>query len=75
MLQMYVRTKPTKWEEFLHLVEFSYNNNYETSTKMRPFEVLYIKKLTTQISWDNHVDRIIVGLKMLQEREIMVKRV
>jgi hypothetical protein len=75
MLQMYVRTKPTKWEEFLHLVEFSYNNDYETSTKMRPFEVLYIRKFTTPISWDNPVDRIMVGLKMLQEREIMVKRV
>jgi hypothetical protein len=28
MLQMYVITKPTKWEEYLHLVEFAYNNGY-----------------------------------------------
>ena len=28
MLRMYVITKPTKWEEYLHLVEFSYNDFY-----------------------------------------------
>jgi len=30
ILRMYVRTKPTKWEEYLHLVEFAYNNGYQT---------------------------------------------
>ena len=28
MLRMYVRMKPIKWEEYLHLVEFVYNNGY-----------------------------------------------
>jgi hypothetical protein len=26
MLRMYVMDKPSKWEDYLHLVEFSYNN-------------------------------------------------
>ena len=26
MLRMYVMDKPTKWEDYLHLVEFAYNN-------------------------------------------------
>ena len=29
MLRMYVRYYPKKWEDYLHLVEFSYNNHYE----------------------------------------------
>ena len=49
MLRMYVRMKPTKWEEYLHLVEFAYNNGYQTMTKMSPFEVLYDRKCTTSI--------------------------
>jgi hypothetical protein len=61
MLRMYVRMKPTKWEEYLHLVEFTYNNGYQASTKMSPFEVLYGRKCTTPISWDNLVDRIMIG--------------
>jgi hypothetical protein len=60
MICMYVRMKPSKWEDYLHLVEFSYNNGYQTSTKMNPFEVLYDKKCTTLISWDNPVDRLMV---------------
>jgi hypothetical protein len=75
MLQMYVRTKPTKWEEYLHLVEFAYNNGYQTSAKMSPFEVLYDRKCTTLISWDNPVDRLMMGPEMLQEMEKMVRKV
>jgi IS30 family transposase len=28
MLRMYVMDKPSKWEYYLHLVEFAYNNGY-----------------------------------------------
>jgi hypothetical protein len=28
MLRMYVIDNPSKWEEYSHLVEFSYNNGY-----------------------------------------------
>jgi hypothetical protein len=41
MLRMYVMDKPSKWEDYLHLVEFTYNNGYHASLKMSPFEALY----------------------------------
>jgi hypothetical protein len=41
MLRMYVMDKTSKWEDYLHLVNFSYNNGYQTSLKMSPFEALY----------------------------------
>ena len=28
MLRMYVMQQPIKWEEYLHLIEFGYNNGY-----------------------------------------------
>jgi hypothetical protein len=31
MLRMYVMDKPLKWEDYLHLVEFAYNNGYQAS--------------------------------------------
>jgi hypothetical protein len=43
-LRMYVMDKPSKWEDCLHLVEFAYNNGYQASLKMSPFEALYGKK-------------------------------
>jgi hypothetical protein len=75
MLRMYIRMKQTKWEEYLHLVEFAYNNGYQTSAKMIPFEVLYDKKCKTLIRWDNPVGRLMMGLEMLQEMEKMVRKV
>jgi hypothetical protein len=44
MLRMYVMDKPSKWEDYLHMVEFAYNNVYQASFKMIPFEVLYGRK-------------------------------
>jgi hypothetical protein len=41
MLRMYVIDKPSKSKDYLHLVEFSYNNGYQESLKMSPFEALY----------------------------------
>jgi hypothetical protein len=28
MLTLYVMDQPSKWEDYIHLVEFSYNNGY-----------------------------------------------
>jgi hypothetical protein len=75
MLRMYVRTKPNKWEDYLHLVEFAYNNGYQTSAKLSPFEILYGRRCTTPISWDNPADKLMVGPEILQEMENMVKKV
>ena len=41
ILRMYVMKNPTKWEDYLHLAEFTYNNDYRASAKMSPFEVFY----------------------------------
>jgi hypothetical protein len=50
MLRMYVMDKPSKWEYYLHLVEFAYNNGYQASLNMSPFEALYGRKCNTPVS-------------------------
>jgi hypothetical protein len=69
MLRMYVMDKPSKWEDYLHLVEFSYNNGYQESLKMIPFEALYGRKHNTPVSWDNLANRVVVGPDLLREME------
>jgi hypothetical protein len=61
MLRMYVMDKPSNWEEYLHLIEFAYNNEYQDSLKMNPFEDLYGRKFNTPVSWDNLADRVVLG--------------
>jgi hypothetical protein len=75
MLLMYIRTKPSKWEDYLHLVEFAYNNGYQNSAKLSPFKILYGRKCTTPIRWDNPADRLMVGPEILQEMENIVRKV
>ena len=49
MLRMYVINRPSKWEDYLHLAEFAYNNIYQSSSKTSPFEALYRRKCWDQM--------------------------
>jgi hypothetical protein len=57
MLIMYVMDHPSKWEDYIHLIEFVYNNEYQASLKMSPFEAFYERKCNTPVSRDNLVER------------------
>ena len=69
MLRMYVMDRQNKWEEFLYLVEFAYNNGYHSSIGMAPFQALYGRPCRTPLSWDKLEDIILLGPEMLQEME------
>ena len=75
MLRMYVMNNPIKWEDYLHLAEFAYNNGYQTSAKMSPFELLYGWKCRTLVTWDNPVDQLMLGPNLLKELEKLVTNV
>jgi hypothetical protein len=69
MMRMYVMDKPSKWEDCVHLVGCYYNNGYQTSLKMIPFEELYGRKCNTLVIWDNLADCAVVGPDLLREME------
>jgi hypothetical protein len=60
MLRMYVMDKRSKWENYLHMVEFAYNNVYQASLKMSPFKAVYGRRCNTPVSGDNPANRIVV---------------
>ncbi|GJS00956.1 putative reverse transcriptase domain-containing protein, partial [Tanacetum coccineum] len=55
------------WDRHLPLVEFSYNNNYHTSTKAAPFEALYGQKCRSPICWTEVGDAQLTGLEIVHE--------
>jgi hypothetical protein len=75
MLHMYVMDQEKCWEEFLPLVEFAYNNSYQNTIKMAPFEFLYGRPCRTPLSWYQLEDRFLVGLKVIQEMEEKMKTI
>jgi hypothetical protein len=38
------------WDKYLSLAEFSYNNSYQSSLKMAPFEALYGRRCQTPLN-------------------------
>jgi hypothetical protein len=75
MLRRYVMDKPSKWEDYLHLAEFSYNNGYQDSLQMSPFEGLYGRKCNTLVSWDNPTNKVVIGLELLKDMEDQMVRI
>jgi hypothetical protein len=62
-----------KWEGCLPMAEFSYNNSYQSSIKMAPFEALYGRKCRTPINWSEPGKRKPFGPDMVKEAEEQVK--
>ena len=75
MLRMYVMDKVGKWKDYLHLEEFAYNNHFQVSAGMSPFEILYGHKCNTPISWSSPVERLMLGLELLKNIELTMKQV
>lgn len=66
---MYVMHWIRKWEEFLPLVEFNYNNGYLEQIKMSPFQALCQSKYNNPIHWSDPLNRVHIGLDMLKQVE------
>jgi hypothetical protein len=39
------------WDKYLSLVDFAYNNSYQSSLKMAPFKALYGRRCQTPLNW------------------------
>ena len=72
---MYVMDKPGKWEDYLHLVEFSYNNHFQVSVGMSLFQIVCERKCNTPKSWCNLVYRLMLGPDLLKDMELTLKHV
>ena len=54
------------WDRYLPLMEFSYNNSYQSSIEMAPYEALYGRKCRTPLCWDEVGERKLLGPKIVQ---------
>ena len=49
------------WEECLSFAEFSYNNSYQASIGMSPFEALYGRSCRTPFNWSEPGEQYILA--------------
>jgi hypothetical protein len=66
---------PGSWDKNLPWAEFSYNNNYQESLKMAPFETLYGWQCRTPLNWIEPGEKAIFGSDIVVEAEATVHRI
>jgi transposase InsO family protein len=69
MLQACAFDFPHKWDDCLPLAEFSYNNSYQESIKVAPFEALYGRRCCTPLNWPELGERNFFRPDMVKETE------
>ena len=61
------------WEQYLPLVEFSYNNSYHASIGMSPYEALYGRPCRTPLCWAEVGERHMLGPDIVDETTEKIK--
>jgi glycosidase len=69
MLQACVLKYGIDWEKSLPHAEFSYNNSYQASLQMSPFEALYRRKCRTPLMWSEVGERTFFSPTKIKEAE------
>ncbi|WVZ84401.1 hypothetical protein U9M48_031438 [Paspalum notatum var. saurae] len=69
MLRACALTYSTKWDECLPLAEFAYNNSYQKSLEMAPFEALYGRRCRTPLNWSELGERVTFGPDLVTQAE------
>jgi hypothetical protein len=64
-----------KWEKRLPYAEFSYNNSYQASLKMSPFQALYGRSCRALLHWDQPREKQVLGPDILLEAKENIKMV
>src|SRR5579859_4340714 len=65
----------TSWGKSLTYAEFSYNNSYQQSLKMAPFEALYGRKCRTPLFWKQTGESQVFGPDVLKDAEEQVRKI
>ena len=55
------------WEEHFPLVELAYNNNYQASIQMAPYEALYGRPCRSPICWTEVGENSITGPDLIRD--------
>ena len=63
------------WDRHIPLVEFVYNNSFQSSIGMSPYEALYGRKCRTPLCWTELSERKVIGPDLIQKTEEKVKMI
>ena len=75
MLRSCVIDYEDSWDKHIPLVDFVYNNSFQSSIGMAPYEALYGRKCKTPMCWTKLSEKKVIGPNLIQETEEKVKMI
>ena len=63
------------WDRHIPLVEIVYNNNFQSSIGMAPYEALCGRKYRTPLCWTELSEKKVISPDLIQETEEKVKMI
>ena len=61
------------WDRYIPLMEFAYNNSFQSSIGMAPYEALYGQKCRTPVCWTELNEHKVVGSDIVKDTEKKVQ--
>ena len=61
------------WDRYIPLMEFAYNNSYQSSISMAPYEALYGRRYRTPMCWTVLNEHKIIGPNLVKDIEEKVQ--
>ncbi|TYJ96004.1 pol protein [Cucumis melo var. makuwa] len=66
---------PGSWDSHLHLMEFAYNNNYQATIGMAPFEALYGKCCRSPVCCGEVGEQRLMGPELVQSTNEAIQKI
>ncbi|KAL0543775.1 hypothetical protein IC582_018880 [Cucumis melo] len=66
---------PGSWDFHLHLMEFAYNNSFQATIGMTPFEASYVKCYRSPVCWDDVGEQRLMGPKLVQSTNEVIQKI
>ncbi|KAA0052359.1 pol protein [Cucumis melo var. makuwa] len=66
---------PGSWDSHLHLMEFPYNNSFQATIGMAPFEVLYDKCCKSPVFWDEVGEQRLMSPELVQSTNEAIQKI
>ncbi|KAA0066897.1 pol protein [Cucumis melo var. makuwa] len=63
------------WDSHLHLMEFTYNNSYQATIGMAPFEALYGKCCRSSVCWGEVGEQRMLGPELVQTTNAAIQKI
>ena len=75
MLRACVIEFPGSWDSHLHLTEFAYNNSFQATIGMAPFEALYGKCCRTPVCWSEVGEHRLMGPELVRSTNEAIQKI